>query len=200
MGALAATGVLAALRLGFAGTTPAASLDDLVPALIAWGFLCVVGLARRDHPTVAWLATIGAAAVVTIDLAAYVRSVRTVVDADGWRWLSIGVSLSALLGVGASAAYAASRPRLPGRWVAGAGLVACVAVAAARVWAGSNPSDATITSATGSPLGSLGLGRCLQRPARWDAGRPAAVRGAPRAEHSCGVDEAADCGVPRLTG
>ncbi|HSL33368.1 MAG TPA: hypothetical protein VK871_06945 [Candidatus Limnocylindrales bacterium] len=124
---------------------------------MAAGFLCVVGLARRDHPTVAWLATIAAAAVVTVDLAAYARPVRTAVHADGWRWLSIGVSLSALLGVGASAVYAVSRPRLSGRWVAGAGLVACVAVAAASVWAASNPSDATITSATGSPLGSLGL-------------------------------------------
>jgi signal transduction histidine kinase len=124
--------------------------------LIAAALLCVVALARPDHPTIAWLATIGAAAVVTVDLATYARSVRDVVSADAWRWLAIGVSLSALLGAGSAAGYAATRRRLPGRWVAVAGVGGAVAVAAAALWAVANPSDGAVLGVA-SPLGSLGL-------------------------------------------
>jgi len=145
------------LRLGLIGPAPAATLDDLVPVLVAAGFLCVVGLTRRDHPTASWLGTIGAATVVTIDLATYARGVRLTVDGDAWRAMSIGVSLAALLGTGASAAYAATRPRLPRAWAKAAAVVALVAVAAAAICASANPSDVTVTTATGSPLGSLGL-------------------------------------------
>jgi signal transduction histidine kinase len=139
------------------GPAPAGTLDDLVPALVAAGQLCVVGLTRRSHPSASWLATIGAVAVVTVDLATYARGVRPAFDGDAWRAMSILVSLTALLGVATATAYAATRRRLPQAWVALGGFVALAATAGAAIWATANASDVTVTTATGSPLGSLGL-------------------------------------------
>ena len=79
LGVLVATFVLALLQLGIIGPgvpVASASPDDLLPVLIASGLLCVIALARRRSPTVTWLATIAAAAVVTIDLARYTGAVR----------------------------------------------------------------------------------------------------------------------------
>ena len=74
LGAVAMTVVLAGLRFGIVGPTASAlPPDKALPLLIAVAFLCVVGLTRRDHRSVAWLATIGAASVVTIDLATLLR-------------------------------------------------------------------------------------------------------------------------------
>ena len=158
LGAVAATAALALLRLGVVGPLGAASLEDLLPTLIAAGFLCVVGLAWRDHPTVAWLATIAAASVATIDLATYARSVRPLVIGDAWRVVSLGVSLSALIGSGVAATYAATRRGLPRPWIAIASLAAVLAVGAAAIRALADGTAALPPSATdGSPLGSLGL-------------------------------------------
>jgi signal transduction histidine kinase len=154
-GAVAMTMVLAVLRLGILGPTPIAPSDDLVPLLIATGCLCVIGLARTAHRTVAWLATIGAAFVVTLDLASYARQVRPEVSEDVWRWLGIALSIAALLAVGSAAAYAATRPRLRRRWLAAEGIVAVGGVSLVAGWAVTNPTDTTFV--TGSALGSLAL-------------------------------------------
>jgi signal transduction histidine kinase len=151
--------VLASLRLGVVGPLGAASLDDLLPALIAVGLLCTVGLTRREHPTAFWLATIAAAAVVTIDLATYARSVRPVVTGEAWRSMAIVVSLAALFGAGAAATYAATRARLPRRWTAAGSFGAVILVGGAAVWAVADAPAGSLlaTPAGGSPLGSLGI-------------------------------------------
>ena len=149
--------MLALLRLGIVGQEPIAAPDDLLPLLVATALLCVAGLTLHTHGTINWLAIIGAAAVTTADLARYAREVRPVVDDDAWRWLGIAVSLSALLALGAAAAYASSRRRLPGTWVTVNGIAIILVVAAAAAWAIANPSDATFGALVDTPLGSLGL-------------------------------------------
>ena len=143
------------MRLGLAGPIRPDSTDDLLPILLGAALLCVVGLARRAHPTTAWLATIGAAAIVTADLASYAREARPVVDDQGWRLLGVVVSVAALLAIGAATAYLVTRPRLRRRWLTTEGVAIMVIVAAAASWAVANPADTTL--AAGSPLGSLGL-------------------------------------------
>jgi signal transduction histidine kinase len=154
-GTLAITAVLAMVRLGLAGPIRPDTVDDLLPVLLGAALLCVVGLARRTHPTTAWLATIGAAAVVTADLASYAREARPVVDDQGWRALGVAVSVAALLAIGAATAYLVTRPRLRRRWLTTEGVAIMLIVAVAASWAVANPSDTAL--AAGSPLGSLGL-------------------------------------------
>ena len=155
IGAAAMTVVLAALRLGVLGPQPPASPYVLISLLIAMAFLCVVGLARGTHPSIAWLATVGAAFSVTVDLAAYAGAVRPEVSDDAWRLLGIAVSTSAVIAVGAAAGYATSRPRLRRRWLTVLGVAALGAVGLVAGWAVANPSDTTF--AAGSALGSLSL-------------------------------------------
>ena len=155
LGATAMTVVLGVLRLGVLGSGLTTVPYDLIPLLVATAFLCVVGLAHSTHASVAWLATIGAAFTVTIDLAAYARAIRPDVDGEAWRWLGIAVSASAVTAVGAAAGYAASRPRLSRRWLTIEGAAALSAVGLLAGWAVANPSDTTLVE--GSALGSLGL-------------------------------------------
>ena len=155
IGVVAMTVVLAVLRLGIFGPVAVPPSDGLVPLLIATGCLCVIGLTRSAHRTAAWLATVAAAFVVTLDLASYARLVRPEVSEDAWRWLGIAVSLSALLAVGSAAAYAATRPRLRRRWLAAEGVAAVGAVSLVAGWAVTNPTDTTFVA--GSALGSLGM-------------------------------------------
>jgi signal transduction histidine kinase len=147
--------VLGCLRLGVVGRQAPSSPEELIPVLIATAFLCVVGLARAAHPSITWLAILGAAFTVTIDLAAYARAVRAEVDDDAWRLLGIAVGSSAVIAVGAASGYAASRPRLRRRWLTVAGAVAMGAVGLIAGWAVANPSDTTFVE--GSELGSLSL-------------------------------------------
>ena len=79
--ALAVTILLALLRLGMIGPLPAGSPDDLLRLLVAVALLLVAALTHGTHPTTAWLATIGSATVVALDLAIYARVVRPLVDA-----------------------------------------------------------------------------------------------------------------------
>ena len=155
LGTAMMTVVLALLRLGVVGPLPPSSPYDVIPLLIATAFLCVVGLGRRSHPSIAWLAVIGAAFTVTIDLALYARTVRPGVSADAWRLLGIAVGVSAVIAVGAAAGYAACRPRLQRRWLTVAGAVAVGAVGLLASWAVANPTDTTFTE--DSDLGSLAL-------------------------------------------
>ena len=146
LGVVVATLVLAAVQVRNTVEATVASPDDLLPVLIATGLLCVIALARRRSSTVTWLATIAAAAVVTRDLAAYAAEVRGphgAVDggADLWLWVSIAVSLCALLAVGAAACYAATRSWPYQRWAAALGIVAVLATVAAAVWALASPGE-----------------------------------------------------------
>jgi signal transduction histidine kinase len=153
------TVVLAALRLGIVGPRIGVdSPDDVLPLLIAIGLLCVVGLTRREHRTAAWLATIGATFVVTIDLATYARGAQASVDPVTWQWIAIVVSLSATLSVASAAAYGFSRPALKaGRLGVEATVVAALAITGIAVWAIANPDAALLDGRIASGLGSLGL-------------------------------------------
>jgi len=155
LGAAAMTVVLGILRLGVLGPRPSTSAYDAIPLLIATACLCVVGLARATHPSVAWVATVGAAFTTTIDLAAFARAVRPEVGDDAWRLLGITVSVAAVIAVGAAAGYAVTRPRLRRRSLTIEGAAALGAVGLVAGWAVANPSDTTFV--TGSALGSLGL-------------------------------------------
>jgi signal transduction histidine kinase len=157
LAALLLTILLAGLRLGFVGPLPPPSPDDLLRLLVAVALLLVVGLAHRTHPTLAWLATIGAAAVVAVDLAIYARQVRSLVDAVAWQWLAIAVSLASILAVATAAAYAASRPALRGgRYTVEGTVAATLGISGVAVWALNNPADSLFGLGEGSPIGSLG--------------------------------------------
>ena len=86
--ALAVTILLALLRLGMIGPLPAGSPDDLLRLLVAVALLLVAALTHGTHPTTAWLATIGSATVVALDLAIYARDGQPHTDlalARQWR-------------------------------------------------------------------------------------------------------------------
>lgn len=122
LAAVVATVVLAIVRaVPGLGTTPS-TLDDAIPLLLAFAALCVIGLAIRRRPTVAWLASIAALTIVTIDLATVARSVRGTADPTTWAWLTVAISVSALAAVAAAAAYAAASERRLGRWVVAVGI------------------------------------------------------------------------------
>ncbi|HET9347175.1 MAG TPA: hypothetical protein VFO05_15900 [Candidatus Limnocylindrales bacterium] len=153
------TVVAAALRFGIVGPgSRIVAQDDVLPVLIAVALLCVIGLTRQEHRTVAWLATIGAAFVVTVDIATYAREVMPFVDPVTWVWLSIAVSLAAALAVASAAGYAFSRPRLrAGRLGVEATLVAALLITGIAVWAIANPDVAAFDGRVAAGLGSLGL-------------------------------------------
>jgi signal transduction histidine kinase len=157
-GAVAMTVLAAALRLGIVGPGQQVdSADDLLPVLVSAAFLCVVGLAWRRHRSVAWLATIGAAFVVTIEIATYARDALPV-DVVAWQWLGVAISLAALLAVATAAAYGFGRPRFAGgRFGVPAAVVATLAVSGIAVWAIANSDPTLVDSASPPELGSLGL-------------------------------------------
>jgi signal transduction histidine kinase len=155
------TVVLATLRLNLIrpGRTP--DPDDLLPLLIAVALLCVIGLTRREHQSAAWLATIGATFVVTVDLATLmaegIRALRPAFDVPGRQWMAVVVSLSATLAVAAAAAYGFSRPSLKGgRFGVEATVAAALVITGIAIWAIANP-DAALFEGLSSDLGSLGL-------------------------------------------
>jgi hypothetical protein len=118
----------------------------------------MVALTHGSHPTEAWLATIGAATVVALDLAIYARVVRPLVDATAWQWLAIAVSLAAILAVATAVAYAASRPVFRGgRLTVEATIVRRSGCPVSRSGRLNNPSETFLGIAEGSPIGSLGV-------------------------------------------
>jgi signal transduction histidine kinase len=159
LAALAALGVAVVVRLVVhdpAGLRP----DDVVPILLAVAALCVVGLSRRQHPTVAWLAIITALTICTIDIATTMRMAAPTSSPDGWRWLGIVLCLVAIAESAAAIAYASSSPRRLGRWVTALGGLALAWLLGVCLWA---IADATVPTASpgeagaASPLGSFGL-------------------------------------------
>jgi signal transduction histidine kinase len=158
IGVAAETLVLAVLRLGLLGPLPAGAPDDLLRLLLAVAMLLVAALTHRSHPTAAWLATIGAAAVVAVDLATYARVARPLVSAVAWQWLAIIVSFAAILAVASAATYAASRAvARGGRFTVETTVATTLAISGLAVWAITNPSATLLGLAEGSPIGSLGV-------------------------------------------
>lgn len=140
--------------------TGSGSPETMLPWLVAAALVCVAALAVRRQPTMAWLATIGALVVLTIDLASLARGLRETLPTDTWRWLAVLIATSAVLTAVAAVAYAVSRWRPPTRAVLAAATAAIAIVTVAGIWALATSSDvASATSVaadtTSSPLGSL---------------------------------------------
>ncbi len=158
MAATAATAVAIVIRVGWTLAGGAATPGAMVPLLVALAALCVVGLTIRRQPSVAWLATIAALAICTIDLAALARVGRATLDAAAWGWLSIAICVMALLATGAAVAYATDHRRRLGRWVLPAGLTALAIQAVAAIWVIANPVAAAPAGVDdGAPLGTLSV-------------------------------------------
>ncbi|MDH4141482.1 MAG: hypothetical protein OEV61_02630 [Chloroflexota bacterium] len=135
------------------------SPQSLLPILVVAAALCVVGLTLRRHPTVAWLATVAALTIATVDLASMARASRSSMDAEAWRWLSVALCVGAVFATGAAVAYAADPRRRIGPWVMILGAIAIAAVVGAGAWALARAS-AVFADPAGTelfPLGTLSL-------------------------------------------
>jgi signal transduction histidine kinase len=158
LAAAASTVVLAGARLAVpAPSAGAVSPQAALPLLMASAATCVAALTVHRQPAVAWLSSIAALAIATIDLAAMARTGRGQMDQDAWHWLSIGLCLTAILASTAAVAFASERQRRLGSWVSslGAGAIAWLMIASA--WA-LGSADATLSwLGDPSPLGSLGI-------------------------------------------
>lgn len=135
LAAVAAVVVAGLLRLRPGANADALTPDGLVPLLIAVAALCVVGLARRDHPSVAWLASIAALSLATVEIAGIARALRPSLEPDAWRWLSITLCLTAILASMAAVAYAADSRRRLVPWLPVLGGVVVVVLLGTGVWA-----------------------------------------------------------------
>jgi signal transduction histidine kinase len=154
LAAVAAVAVAVLLRLQPGTDAAAPTPDALVPLLIAVAALCVVGLARHERPSVAWLAAIAALSLATVEIAGTTRALRPSLDPDAWQWLSITLCVTAVLASMSAVAYAADPRRRLARWLPLVGGLVVVALLGAGVWALATTGFAGPT--TGSDATSLG--------------------------------------------
>lgn len=154
LAAVAVVVVAGSLRLRPGADAVALTPDALVPLLIAVAALCVVGLARQHRPSLAWLASIAALSLATIEIAGVTRALRPALDPDAWRWLSITLCLAAILASMAAVAYAADPRRRLARWLPAVGGLVVVALLGAGVWA--LATTGRVAPPTGPDATSLG--------------------------------------------
>jgi signal transduction histidine kinase len=148
LAAVVAVGVAALLRLRPGADPVELTPDSLVPLLIAVAALCVVGLARERRPSAAWLASIAALSLATVEIAGVTRELRSSLEPDAWRWLSLTLCLTAILTSMAAVAYAADPGRRLARWLPIVGGLVVVSLLGAGVWA------VATTGIAGAPTGS----------------------------------------------
>ena len=158
LAAVAAVFVAGLLRLGPGAVAVELTPDATVPLLIAMAALCVVGLARQQRPSLAWLASIAALSLATIEIAGVTRELRASLDPDAWRWLSITLCLTAILASMAAVAYAADARRRVARWLPVVGPSVVVGLLGAGVWALATTNLAGMPSGPdATPLGNLSV-------------------------------------------
>jgi signal transduction histidine kinase len=158
LAAVLAVAVAALLRLQPGVDAVALTPDDLVPLLIAVAALCVVGLVRQHRPTAAWLASIAALALATVEIAGVTRALRPSLDPDAWQWLSIALCVSAVLASMAAVAYAADPRRRLAGWLPVVGGVTALALLGTGVWALATTGHAAPpTEADATSLGNLSV-------------------------------------------
>jgi signal transduction histidine kinase len=158
LAAVLTVAVAALLRLQPGVDAVALTPDDLVPLLIAVAALCVVGLARQHRPTAAWLASIVALALATVEIAGVTRALRPSLDPDAWQWLSIALCVTAVLASMAAVAYAADPRRRLARWLPVVGGAVVVALLGTGVWALATTGHAAPpTGADATSLGNLSV-------------------------------------------
>jgi signal transduction histidine kinase len=152
--------ILRLIAIGGSGSASAsASAESMLPALIAAGALCVIGLTITRDATAAWLATIVALSVTAVDLAALARTAdATVLDPAGGQAAGLVVCLSGLAAATAAVAYASGRRRRSSTWVPVAGILSIGFLVIACLWAFTAPGGPAFVepAAAGGPsLGTL---------------------------------------------
>jgi signal transduction histidine kinase len=158
LAAVVAVGVAALLRLRPGADPVELTPDSLVPLLIAVAALCVVGLTREHRPSVAWLASIAALSLATVEIAGVTRELRPSLGPDAWRWLSLTLCLTAILASMAAVAYAVDPGRRLTRWLPVVGGLVVVTLLGVGVWAvGTTSLAGPPTGASASPLGNLSV-------------------------------------------
>ena len=131
--------------------------DAMLPFLVASASLCVVGLAMRRHPTVAWLALIVALSTITVDLASFGRDHRADLGPETWRWIALTIVLSAICATSAAVAYAVDPARRVARPLRAAGVLTVVVVFGVGAWALATPDPEIALTEPARPLGDLVL-------------------------------------------
>ena len=131
--------------------------DAMLPFLVASASLCVVGLAMRRHPTVAWLALIVALSTITVDLASFGRDHRADFGPETWRWIALTIVLSAICATSAAVAYAVDPARRVARPFRAAGVLTVVVVFGVGAWALATPDPEIALTEPARPLGDLVL-------------------------------------------
>ena len=131
--------------------------DAMLPFFVASASLCVVGLAMRRHPTVAWLALIVALSTITVDLASFGRDHRADLGPETWRWIALTIVLSAICATSAAVAYAVDPARRVARPLRAAGVLTVVVVFGVGAWALATPDPEIALTEPARPLGDLVL-------------------------------------------
>jgi signal transduction histidine kinase len=158
LAAVVAVAVAGLLRLRPGADPVELTPDALVPLLIALAALCVVGLAREQRPSVAWLASIAALSLATIEIAGVTRELRPSLEPDAWRWLSVTLCLTSILASMAAVAYAADPRRRLARWLPVVGGLVILALLGAGVWALASTNVAgAVAGSNATPLGNLSV-------------------------------------------
>jgi signal transduction histidine kinase len=158
LAAVVAVAVAGLLRLRPGADPVELTPDALVPLLIALAALCVVGLAREQRPSVAWLASIAALSLATIEIAGVTRELRPSLEPDAWRWLSVTLCLTSILASMAAVAYAADPRRRLARWLPVVGGLLVLALLGAGVWALATTNVAGVAAGSNAtPLGNLSV-------------------------------------------
>lgn len=158
--AILAVVALAVVRFGGGGGIASQAPEAMLPILLATAALCVIGLVHRRHPGIAWLAAIAALTIATVDVAAFARANRAMIDGQGWRWLSIAICAMAILTVTAAAGYASDRHRRLGSWVMVVAALGVGLISVACLIALGDPDGVLVDRVVdldASPLGALGL-------------------------------------------
>jgi signal transduction histidine kinase len=130
--------------------------EAIIPLLSATAALCVVGLSMDRLATAAWLATVAASSIATVDLASLARDERSSATTEAWIWWSVAVTLSGAFATAAAVAFASGRDRRVGPWIPAIGVIVVAGVMVAGVWAIATPGDAVASSAR-LTIGNLGL-------------------------------------------
>jgi signal transduction histidine kinase len=109
--ALVAVAAWLRLRDGDPAASFPASLEPLLPVLIAAASLCVVGLTLRRAPSVAWFGAATAAALSVVEIISVVRNWQPGVGVDTWRWLVLLGGTSMAVAASAAAGFALASRR-----------------------------------------------------------------------------------------
>ena len=145
-------GLLRAWRTGGEGLAP----EAVIPLLGAAAALCVVGLAIDRRPTVAWLATVTALSIATVDLASLARIERPSLTTEAWIWWAVAITISGAFATGTAVMFASGTGRRLASWEATVGTILVAGIVLTGAWAIATPGESGVDGGAVS-LGNLGL-------------------------------------------